>query len=59
MNSIISVLAISNASWSYITDVVLTCNSYRKQYHTVKNFGGKKLWRIRTVGSLVEKTLAN
>ena len=20
-----------------------------------KNFGGKKLWRIRTVGSLVEK----
>ena len=23
-------------------------------YHTVKNFGGKKLWRIRTVGSLVE-----
>ena len=24
-------------------------------YHTVKNFGGKKVWRIRTVGSLTEK----
>ena len=24
-------------------------------YRTVKNFGGKIVWRIRTVGSLVEK----
>ena len=30
-----------------------------RRYHTVKNFGGKKVWRIRTVGSLAEKTLAN
>ena len=24
-------------------------------YRTIKNFGGKKVWRMRTVGSLVEK----
>ena len=28
-------------------------------YHIVKNFGSKKVWRKRTVGSLAEKTLAN
>ena len=27
----------------------------QRLYCTVKNFGGKKLWRIRTVVSLVEK----
>ena len=36
-------------------------NNYESEnmYCTVKNFGGKKVWRIRTVGSLVEKTLAH
>ena len=28
-------------------------------YHTVKKIGGKKLWRIRTVRSLLKKSLAN
>ena len=28
-------------------------------YRIVKNFGSKKGWRIRTVESLAEKTLAN
>ena len=37
-----------------------SCDFYHvsgsKQYGIVKNFGGKKVWRIRTVGSLAEKT---
>ena len=28
-------------------------------YRTVKRFGGKNVWRIRTVGSLAEKSLVN
>ena len=29
------------------------------RYRIAKNFGSKKVWQIRTVGSLVEKTLVN
>ena len=29
------------------------------RHNTVKNFGGKIVWWVRTVGSLAEKTLAN
>ena len=33
--------------------------SHYSTYHIVKKFGSKKVWQIRTVTSLAEKTLAN
>ena len=39
-----------------VTEVLMI---FYTKYHTVQNFGGKKVWRIRTVESLAEKTLVN
>ena len=42
---------------------ILSCHYiilyYVATYRVVKNFGSKKVWRIRAVGSLAEKTLVN
>ena len=32
---------------------------YVNNHHIVKNFGSKKVWQIRTIGSLAEKTLVS
>ena len=47
---------ISYKKQQYLTEVLMI---FYTKYHTVQNFGSKKVWRIRTVGSLVEKTLVN
>ena len=39
--------------WIDLITVVVYCSVFN--YRVVKNFGGKKVWRIGTVGNLVEK----
>ena len=52
------------ATWSLFYELVykmagVCTKSEALMYHIVKCFGGKIVWQIRTVGSLVESCLVN
>ena len=49
----------SGIKMTTVRSQLLYKSSYTCYYYTVKIFGGKKAWRIKTVGTLAEKTLAN
>ena len=52
---------VANICYARVLDIqihITTCY-YSTIYIIVKNIGGKKVWQIRTVEILAEKTLAN